>query len=91
MYKGVIVDLLTRTTQQITVDHTEPKPDIEHASSFCFCKWFNGGTTESESLTAEYRATVYEIAVIKIFQGMNMSNPSVFADFAKEMRLCPSI
>ena len=87
MYKGVIVDLLTRTTQQITVDHTDPKPDIEHASSFCFCKWFGCGTTENESLIAELQATVYEIAVIKIFQGMNISDPSIFADFAKEMNL----
>jgi len=86
IYHGVIVDMLTRTTQAIKVDHDEQKPDKEHVSNFCFCKWFkqvNDG--ECGVLIPELLALTYEVEIIKMFQKLDKESPSKFVEYAKSM------
>ena len=74
-YYGVIVDMLTRTTEIIESQFDEKRPDKEFASAFCFCKWFG----EYQNPVDEIMARTYEIEIIKMFNRLNVQSPSPFA------------
>ena len=58
-YYGVIVNLLSRTTDSIEGEHSY-KPTVEHGGMFCSCHWFK----------SEEAALIFEIECLKIFRGM---------------------
>jgi hypothetical protein len=85
IYHGVIVDMLTRTTELIKVDSPEEKPDKEFVSAFCFCKWFpQTDYSEYGVLVPELLALKYERAILDIFEKLNVESPSPFASYAKK-------
>jgi len=78
-YYGVIVDMLTRTTDRIEGEY-ESKPDKEFASAFCYCKWFG----KYQNAVDELLSLKYEIEIIKMFQKLDKESPSVFAKHHEE-------
>ncbi len=77
-YYGVIVDMLTRTTDCIAGEY-ESKPDKEFASQFCYCKWFG----KYQNCIDEILSLKYEIEIIKMFQNLDSKSPSIFSMRAK--------
>ena len=59
-YYGVIVDLLTRSTDSIEGDHPY-KPTVEHGGMFCTCHWFK----------SELLALQFEVGTLEIFRSMD--------------------
>ena len=58
-YFGVIVNLISRTTESIEGDY-QYKPSIEDVGTFCSCHWY----------TSEEKALIFEIRCLKTFRNM---------------------
>jgi len=58
-YFGVIVDLISRTTESIEGEYPH-KPSIEEGGLFCSCHWYQ----------SEEKALLFEIGCLKTFRNM---------------------
>lgn len=87
IYHGVIVNLLFRTTELVTGEYLEQKPQREDVSNFSYVRWFwQLDDTEYGILCAELLALVYENNIIKMFQKLDKTSPSKFADYVKKVK-----